>query len=31
MKKALYEKKLTAKAIDYDEKNGAMLSVNYKL
>jgi ATP-dependent protease HslVU (ClpYQ) ATPase subunit len=31
LKKALYEKKLTAKAIEYDEKNGLILSVNYKL
>ena len=31
LKKALYEKKLTAKAIDYDEKNGIVLNVNYKI
>lgn len=31
LKKALYEKKLTTKAIEYDEKNGSIISINYKV
>lgn len=30
MKKMLYEKKLTAKNVEYDEKNGVILKLNIK-
>jgi uncharacterized protein YaaW (UPF0174 family) len=31
LKLALYEKKLTAKSVEYDDKNGHILKINYKV